>query len=611
MSSLVRKIVREKAENQDGAETFDSIEAQDSIEAEDETTISDTAEIETATNDIDETEIVGSDMTEPDTDNSDNIEAENTSDDAEVGTGKSKYKESESKMADHNLKILTQVNEKIDNEKVTYAIPETPQNNLETTDVLTALNNGEDGDADLFIYRNKNKLIYDHKSRTWYVWKNKRWNPDQINQHLVSFDPVIDIYANEIKNQNAIHLQAVKNGTTDSQNKAEKIKKSLSGRIKQLRQLNRRKNILKLASSGENSLGMSGDEWDSQVDVLPCENGICNLKSGEFREYIPEDYFKTIAPVKFLGLEIAAPVFAKFLSTSFNNNKELIAFVQRLLGSAISGEVIEHCISIFWGENGRNGKGTLLEIIKAVLGPLASPIQVEMLLKQKYSKSSSAASPDILHLKGKRIVWASESEKDKHLNVSTIKLVTGGDSLIARGLYEKTYTEFTPTHSIFLITNHRPHIPANENALWKRIFLIPFELSFVDNPKFPYERKKDPHLKEKLLKEKSGILAWLLRGYHQYQREGLNPPEIVFQQIDQYKEDEDTIHGFIKECCEIKEDSIASSTDLYKAYIEYCKNNNLCQESHTKFGTIISESFKKGVQQGKTIYKGIFLQISC
>jgi putative DNA primase/helicase len=145
--------------------------------------------------------------------------------------------------------------------------------------------------------------------------------------------------------------------------------------------------------------------------------------------------------------------------------------------------------------------------------------------------------------------------------------------------------------------------------MWERVFLIPFELSFVDDPEFPFQRKRDPHLKEKLLKEKSGILAWLLRGYHEYQREGLNPPEIVFQQVDEYKKHEDTIHGFIQECCEIKEDGIANSTQLFKAYRDYCKNNDLKQESHTKFGIVISKRFKKGRIQGRIYYKGIFLQI--
>ena len=509
---------------------------------------------------------------------------------------------------DEISKIQEQVNEKIENEKAEYNISEIQRDQLTSTDILTALNNGENGDAVLFIYLNKDKLIYDHNSGCWYVWKDERWHLDQINQHIVSFEPVIEIYVKEINNQNALQIQAVKAENSDAKSKIERIRKQFFDRIKKLHKLNRRKNILKLAAAGENSLGISGEEWDSQKNILACENGVFDLKTGKFRKNKPEDYIKAIAPVEFLGLDAPAPNFIKFLNTSLSNCKELVDFVQRLFGSAISGSVIEHRIYMFWGDNGRNGKGTLLEVLKSVLGPLVCPIPSELLMKQKNSRSSAGAAPDILNLKGKRIVWASETEEGRHINVSKLKWLSGGDTLTARGVYDKHYTEFSPTHTLFLLTNHKPHIPENENSMWQRVILIPFELSFVDNPKKPNERKRDPHLKEKLLKEKSGILAWLIKGYFKYQRDGLNPPDIIFHQINQYKKDEDSVQTFIKECCIKDEDSFTNSTDLYKAYKEYCKDQDLIIDSHTKFGSKMSETFSKG-NNGKIYYKGISLQI--
>ena len=509
---------------------------------------------------------------------------------------------------DQISKIQEQVNEQIKHEKEKYSLPETQPDQLTSIDILTALNNGEDGDADLFIYLNKDKLIYDHNSCCWYVWRDDRWCPDQIDQHLVSFEPVIEIYVQEISNQNSIQIKAAKADNSDTERKAERIQKQFLDRIRKLRRLNRRKNILKLAAAGENSLGISGDEWDSQKDILACENGVFDLKTGKFRKNTPKDYIKTMAPVEFLGLDVPAPEFNKFLNTSLNNNKDLVKFIQRLFGSTISGSVIEHRIYIFWGENGRNGKGTLFEIIKFVLGSLACPIPSELLMKQKNSRSSAGAAPDILNLKGKRIVWASETEKGRHINVSKLKWLSGGDTLTARGVYDKHYTEFSPTHTLFLLTNHKPHIPEGEEAMWQRVILIPFELSFIDDPQKPYHRKRDPHLKEKLLKEKSGILAWLINGYFEYQRDGLNPPDIIFDQINQYKKDEDSVQTFIKECCTKDDDSFTNSTDLYKAYKGYCKDHDLIIDSHTKFGSKISERFSKG-NNGKVYYKGILVQI--
>ena len=513
-----------------------------------------------------------------------------------------------SKNNDQILKIQEQVNKKIENEKAEYNISKTQPDQLTSTDILTALNNGEDGDADLFIYLNKNKLTYDHNSGYWYVRKNERWHSDKINQHIVSFEPVIEIYMQEINKQNALQIQAVTANDSTAERKADRMKKQFLDRIKKLHKLNRRKNILKLAASGENSLGISGDEWDSQKDILACENGVFDLKTGQFRKNMPEDYIKAIAPVEFLGLDAPATNFLNFLNTSLNNCKELVDFVQRLLGSAISGSVIEHRIYMFWGEHGRNGKGTLFELIKYVLGSLACPIPSELLMKQKNSRSSAGAAPDILNLKGKRIVWASETEEGRHINVSKLKWLSGGDTLTARGIYDKHYTEFSPTHTLFLLTNHKPHIPEGEEAMWQRVILIPFELSFIDDPKKPYHRKRDPHLKEKLMKEKSGILAWLINGYLDYQRDGLNPPNVILDQINQYKEDEDSVQTFIKECCSKDENSISNSTDLYKAYKEFCKEDDLIIDSHTKFGSKISERFSKG-NNGKVYYKGISIQI--
>ena len=265
-------------------------------------------------------------------------------------------------------KIQTKVQEIINTEKSQYNISEKEKNNLKSQDVLAGLNNGEDGDADLFIYYNRNKLLYDHSSASWYVWKNSLWILDELNQHLVSFDPVIDIYAQEIRFQTDKLIKSANDRDSNAEQRAKKNIKELSSRIKKLQTLNRKKNILKLAISGENSLGISGKEWDSHNDLLPCENGIVDLKTGDFRENTPEDYIKSIAPTIYKSLEIPAPNFLNAINEIFDKNKALIFFVQKLLGSSISGSITEHIIPIFWGK-GRNGKGTILELLKAVLGP--------------------------------------------------------------------------------------------------------------------------------------------------------------------------------------------------------------------------------------------------
>jgi putative DNA primase/helicase len=297
---------------------------------------------------------------------------------------------------------------------------------------------------------------------------------------------------------------------------------------------------LSLASAGEENLGVSAEVWDRDPGLLGCANGVIELQTGNFRPAKPEDFIRTISPVEWQGLDATAPRWDQFLLEIFNNNQELVDFLQRLMGYALSGQVSEHIFPIFWGL-GRNGKSTLMETIKQILDRLVGPIPTETLMKQHLIASGAVPSPDIMLLKGRRIVWASETSENGKLNIEKIKRFAGGDTLIARAPYGKHMIEFSPTHTLFLLTNHKPQIQDNDYAFWNRVVMIPFTISFVDEPTQPFERKRDRQLMSKLLEEKSGILAWMVRGCLSWKQEGLNPPEIVKAATQEYEHEEDII----------------------------------------------------------------------
>jgi len=111
------------------------------------------------------------------------------------------------------------------------------------------------------------------------------------------------------------------------------------------------------------------------------------------------------------------------------------------------------------------------------------------------------------------LVKASESQKEAALDEATVKEVTGGDSISARFLF-KEFFEFRPQFKIWLATNHRPTIQGTDDAIWRRVRLIPFNQQFTG-------KQRDPKLRQKLEAELSGILAWALRGCLEWQRMGL------------------------------------------------------------------------------------------
>lgn len=348
--------------------------------------------------------------------------------------------------------------------------------------------------------------------------------------------------------------------------KIESNRKIILNRIQQLQTVKRKEYILKLARTGDDSLAIRGDEWDKQDMLLGVLNGVIELENGILRPGNPTDYIMTVAPTMFHGLDFPAPIWEKFLLDIFNNDVELVAYIQRLLGYGITGMTNHHVIPIFYGPHGRNGKGTILETMKFALGKITYKTRSEVLLESRYSAARGAADADTLAFRGKRIIWASETGDGRALNAAKLKELCGGDTLNARAPYGKRPVEFSPTHLLILLTNDRPAAPANDDALWERIHLIPFNIRFVDNPHGPNERKADHDLLEKLKAEASGILAWLVRGCIQFKAEGLNPPDSVRFATSEYRTYEDDIGRFILEKCVCRNDVSEKISDIYNAY---------------------------------------------
>jgi putative DNA primase/helicase len=132
----------------------------------------------------------------------------------------------------------------------------------------------------------------------------------------------------------------------------------------------------------------------------------------------------------------------------------------------------------------------MLEALKIVLGDLAYKAQSSIFLDSRHAPSRGAADADTLALRGKRIVWASETGEGKLFNAERIKSLTGGDTLSARAPYEKRPVEFTPSHLLILLTNDRPTAPGHDDAFWDRVHLIPFSERFIDDPVCPNEHRE-------------------------------------------------------------------------------------------------------------------------
>jgi len=506
--------------------------------------------------------------------------------------------------------IKEAVTERIEAERRTFAPdPEPEAGAIPSADILKALQRNEDGDKDIFIRLNRGRLVYDHAAGQWFTWAGHYWTPDTTEEALAGVADIADIYIDEMRRQAWTRAGAEKAGQTKAADAAKDLEDKLGRRVRDLQTIRRKQAVLHLARAGVESLGITGEEWDADPWSLPVLNGVINLRTGKLRNGDPSDYFKTYAPTPWVGMDAPRPTWDACLQGTFAGDIEIISFMGRYFGYAITGATKENHLAIAHGA-GRNGKTVLFETVGGVLGPdLAGPIESEMLLEARFARQSGGPSSDLLHLRGRRLAWLSETNENRKINAGKVKLFTGGDLLTGRAPYAPRQITFRPTHKIFLLTNHRPRADAHDMALWRRVLLIPFETIFVTNPDptKPNERLADLDLAEKLRAERPGILAWLVQGCLEWQRQGLNPPASVLAATQNYRDAENTIKTFLADCCIEGPTHTVRAGALYQAYRTWTESNGERPMTANKFGRYFGEIFNSAKDRAGKLYLGIGL----
>lgn len=470
----------------------------------------------------------------------------------------------------------------------------------------------EFGDGTLFTVINRDKYLFNKTSCNWYVWNGHYWKLDVFNRVFSGVEEVARIYGEEAVSLEQEKREAVAAEQIAKAKKIEDLIKDYRRRINRLRSLRGAQNCLNFAHIVDPAMGTCGEELDRNPWILGVENGVIELRLGKFRPGRPEDRITKAASHEWVDVDTPAPAWEKFLEVVFAGDKELVSYVRRLFGYGVTGLATEHILPVLYGE-GRNGKSTLVEALRYVLGPLVQPIQSEMLLDQRSSRSSSGASPDIMTLKGLRIALASETDEGRRFSASKAKWFSSGDTLTGRNLYDKYETTFEPTHLLCLLTNHLPHAPGDDFAFWQRIHLVPFKMKFVDNPKADDERPKDKDLSEKLKAEASGILAWLVRGCIEWQQQGLNPPKGVRAATEEYRFNEDLLGEFLEACCYPVEETDQSDRvqfgEAYKVFQEWFTETCGPEPPRKKrFSQLMEKRFRKEKAGGRIWFYGLNLR---
>lgn len=391
----------------------------------------------------------------------------------------------------------------------------------------------------------------------WLLWDGRRWKEDGTEQHRERAKLTVRSLVEE-----GLKLQG------DEREKMLRWAHS-SQSVTQLRA------ILECARS-ESPIAAESDAFDQDAWLLNLENGTLDLRGGKLRFHRREDLLRKLAPVSY-DPDAACPLWMSFLRRILGEDEELIQFLQRAVGYSLTGDVSEQVLFFLHG-SGKNGKSTFLKTVAAVLGEYSGASAPDLLLEQRGESHPTA----LADLQGVRLVIASEAQEGKRMAESLVKQITGGDRIKARRMRQDFY-EFDPTHKLWLMANHRPVVRGADPGIWRRILLIPFEVTIP-------EEERDKHFDTKLLAELPGILRWALEGCLAWQRNGLQPPERVRAATEEYREEMDTLGEFFDECCETSNPyMVTGATELYNAYKQWAERTGEHVLSQTAFGRKLTD----------------------
>jgi putative DNA primase/helicase len=391
--------------------------------------------------------------------------------------------------------------------------------------------------------------------RKWLIWDSKRWCVDELKAvELLSKETV-----------RLIHAETTNESDEDGRKRlaAWAIRSESAMRIEAM---------LKLTQS---HVAVHPDDFDRDPWLLCCENGVLDLRTGELREHRRDDLFTKIVPARY-DPTAECPRWNAFLRRIFDNDAELTGYVQRAVGLSLIGEIRERVVFLCFG-SGANGKSVFLETLMDVFGDYALSTPPETFLAKRHG----AIPNDVARLRGARLVTSRETEEGKRLSASTVKALSGGDTISARFMRGEFF-DFRPQCTVWVATNHLPQASAHDRALWDRLRIVPFKVRIL-------EEEQDRDLRRKLEGERAGILRWAEDGCAEYLREGFREPAAVCSATDEYRREEDTLGRFIEDECILDSTARAPCRELFHAYREWCGDNEYRPLNERRFSQVLNE----------------------
>ncbi|MBK8754737.1 MAG: hypothetical protein IPL99_25245 [Candidatus Competibacteraceae bacterium] len=438
---------------------------------------------------------------------------------------------------------------------------------------------------------NSHRIRHYFKGQIWYalgvgwvMWTGKFWRPDPTSEGSIATG-FVDSLSRLIAKESSILSRNAADEADEDRRKA--LMTQAEALLKWAVQSENERTISAGLKLTKHALLLEYSALNADPWLFNVQNGTIDLRTGKLRPHHPADLSTFLAPVTF-DPAATCPTFERFVLEVFAGDADMAAFIQRAMGWSLTGVVKERALFFLYGDTGKNGKTTLVEVIMKLVGVCGESsygygrkVGADTFMKSKNQDDNQRKAAT---LAGPRFICTSEVDEEHRLNEQLIKDITGGDTIEGRRLYQEAFT-FKPQFKPWMYGNHKPEIRGTDDAIWSRVRLVPFEVSF--------KGREDLNLPDKLEAELPGILNWAIRGCLDWQRHGLRPPAKVQAATQAYRDEMDVFGPFIAECCVLHPHAEVKASDLWTAYNAWCDENGFKEQSQTKLGKYLNS---KGIR---------------
>lgn len=433
-----------------------------------------------------------------------------------------------------------------------------PPDNVVALPGAQALEVSEDAIALAFTREFGSTMRFDHHAGRWFQWSSTHWRRLDV--------PAAFHYAREIGRKLGSGKKAI-------------CKASVASGAERFAQ-------------ADPEHAVTSSIWDADPWQLGTPKGTIDLRSGKMRQPRPSDFITKLTGCIPDSREPA--LWMKFLNDATRGDEQMMTYLQRVAGYALTGLTSEHALFFIYGPGG-NGKSVYLNLLVHILGDYAVSAPMDTFTVSRFSSHPT----ELAMLKGARLVTASETEEGRAWAEARIKALTGGDPITARFMRQDFFT-YQPQFKLLFAGNHQPKVSAVDPAMRRRFNMIPFNFK----PAMP-----DVALEEKLREEAPRILGWALKGCRDWQLHGLGRPTSVIEATDDYFAAQDVFAQWIEDRCDVAPGAWELPAALFRDWSNYAREHGEAAGSMVTLAEKLEKhGFRKRKSNGIRSYQGISLK---